>query len=82
MEVFMPRLLIFGLAASALLVSAKATAQLGVPTAVANSDAFIESFEFKEAREIIIKELGNNPSDSEREALMGQLDKISDDNRR
>jgi len=74
----MPRLLILGLAASALLVSAKATAQLGVPTAVANSDAFIESFEFKEAREIIIKELGNNPSDGEREALMGQLDKISD----
>ena len=74
----MPRLLILGLAASALLVSVKAAAQADVSTAVATSETLMDGFEFQEARDVVLQELKRNPSDGERDLLMGQLEKIGE----
>ena len=73
----MPRLLIIGTAASALLFSTPALAQFTVQPVLGESDRLIASSEYSQSRAVVIDALNNNPSEAEREVLIEQLDKIS-----
>lgn len=73
----MPRLLIIGTAASALLLSTSALAQFDAQPVLTASDELIRSSEFDASRQVVMDALKNNPSQAEREVLMEQLDKIN-----
>lgn len=74
----MPRLLIIGIAASALLIGKSVFAQTELETAIAASEELIASSEYGDSHAVIMKALRANPSPAEREVLIEQLDAIKE----
>ena len=72
----MPRLLIIGTAASALLLSTSALAQFDAQPVLNASDELIRASEYEASRQVVMDALNSNPSQAEREVLIEQLDKI------